>query len=148
QRPPERAISGESPVRVGAGFSAASRHAESADGVVVERGRMGRGFVEQDKGSAVPYHGSRTFLNELAAFSESERADQGSPYHIGGGGFGALNWRLALQCLQGALQPFGFLAGLALFLAVQLAVGNALGLRISSTDSPPRLASVAWFRLR
>ena len=78
---------------------------------------------------------SRTFLNELAAFSESERADQGSPYHMVSGGFGALNWTLALRCLQGALQPFGFLAGLGLLLAVQLAVGNALGLRISSSDS-------------
>jgi len=50
-------------------------------------------------------------------------------------GFRALGWRLALQRLRGALQPFGFLAGLGLLLAVQLAVGNALGLRISSTDS-------------
>ena len=135
QQPGERAISGESPVKVGAGFSAASRRAESEGGVVFEKGRMGLEFVEQDKGSAVPYHGSRTFLNELAAFSESERADQGSPYHMVSAGFGALGWRLALQRLQGALQPFGFLAGLGLFLAVVLAVGNALGLLISSTDS-------------
>ena len=32
--------------------------------------------VVQDKGSAVPYHGSRTFLNELAAFP-SRTSDQG-----------------------------------------------------------------------
>ena len=135
QRAHERAISGESPVKVGAGFSAASRRAESEGGVVFEKGRMGLEFVEQDKGSAVPYHGSRTFLNELAAFSESERPDQGSPYHMVSAGFGALGWRLALQRLQGARQPFGFLVGLGLFLAVLLAVGNALGLLISNTDS-------------
>ena len=100
---------------------------------------MGRGFVVQDKGSAVPYRESRTFLNELAAFSESERADQGSPYHMVSAGFGSLGWRLALQRLQGARQPFGFLAGLGLFLAVLVALGDAFGLLISNTDSaaPP-----------
>jgi len=40
-----------------------------------------------------------------------------------------------LQRLQGARQPFGFLAGLGLFVAVLLALGNALGLLISNTDS-------------
>jgi conjugative transfer signal peptidase TraF len=50
-------------------------------------------------------------------------------------GFGSLGRRLALQRLQAARQPFGFLVGLGLFLAVLLAVGNALGLLISNTDS-------------
>ena len=118
-----------------ADFSAASRRAETVGGFVLQRGRMGCGFVVQDKGSTVPYHGSPTFLSELAAFSESERADQGSPYHMVSAGFGALGWRLALQRLQGARQPFGFHVGLGLFLAVLLAVGNALGLLISNTDS-------------
>jgi len=86
QRAQERAISGESPVKVGADFSAASRRAESAGGVV-ERGRIGREFVEQDKGSAVPYHGSCTFLSELGAFSPSERAIGWPPYHMVSGGF-------------------------------------------------------------
>ena len=102
--------------------------------MVVERGRIGCRFVEQDKGSTVPYHGPPTFLSELVAFSESERADQGLPYHMVLAGFRALGWRLALQRLRGALQPFGFLAGLGLFLAVLLAVGNALGALVSSTD--------------
>jgi conjugative transfer signal peptidase TraF len=96
---------------------------------------MGCGFVVQDKGSAVPYHGFCTFLSELAAFSESERAGQGSPYHMVSARFGSLGRRLALQRLQGARQPFGFLAGLGLFLVILLAVGNALGLLISNTDS-------------
>src|SRR5262249_57492686 len=52
--------------------------------------------VEQDKGSAVPYHGFRRFLTEVAAFSESERADEGSPYHMVSGGFRSLRGRLAL----------------------------------------------------
>ena len=116
-------------------FSAASRRAEGVGGVLVERGRNGRGFVVQDKGSAVPYRGSRTFLSELAAFSESERADRGSPYHMVSAGFGTLGWRFAVQRLQGAGQPLGFLAGLSLFLAIMVGVGNALGLLISNTDS-------------
>ena len=122
-------------MKVVADFSAASRRAETLGGVVVERGRMGCGFVVQDKGSAVPYLGSRTFLSELAAFSEWERDDQGSPYHMVSPGFGSLGWRLALQRLQRARQSLGFLAGLALFAAVLLTLGNALGLLISNTDS-------------
>jgi len=134
QRAHERAISGESPVKVGADFSAASRRAESAGGVV-ERGRIGREFVEQDKGSAVPYHGSCTFLSELGAFSPSERAIGWPPYHMVSGGFGSLGWRIALQRLQGARQPLGLLAGLGLFIAVLVALGDAFGLLISNTDS-------------
>jgi len=122
-------------VKVVADFSAASPRAENVGGVVVERGRMGRGFVVQDKGSAVPYHGSCTFLSELAAFSESERAERASPYHMVSAGFGSLGSRLALQRLQGARQPLGFLAGLSVVLVVLIAVGNALGLLISNTDS-------------
>ena len=51
------------------------------------------------------------------------------------GGFGSLGWRIALQRLQGARQPLGLLAGLGLFIAVLVALGDAFGLLISNTDS-------------
>src|SRR5262249_38318438 len=133
QRPHERVISGESPVQVGADFSAASRRAESAGGVVVERGRMGCGFVVQDKGSAVPHHGSRTFLHELAAFSESEGPDRGSPYHMVSGGFSFLRGRLALRRMGAPRGQLGCHAAFAVILAILEAVGEAFGLPISNT---------------
>jgi len=121
-------------VKVGADFSAASRRAESAGGVV-ERGRIGREFVEQDKGSAVPYHGSCTFLSELGAFSPSERAIGWPQYHMVSGGFGSLRGRLALRRMGATRGPLGFLAAFAVILAVLVAVGEAFGLLISNTDS-------------
>jgi type IV secretory pathway protease TraF len=122
-------------VKIVADFSAGSRCAESVGGEVVERGEMGLGFVVQDKGSAVPYHGFRTFLIELAAFSESEGANQRPPYHMVSGGFGTLGWMLALRPPGGARGPLGFLAALAVVVAVLIAIGDAFGVLISNTDS-------------
>jgi type IV secretory pathway protease TraF len=103
--------------------------------VVVERGEMGRGFVVQDKGSALPYHGFRTFLSELAAFSQSEGLIRRPPYHMVSGGFSSLDWMFALECLSGARGPSRFLTGFAVVLAVLVALGDAFGLLISNTDS-------------
>ena len=105
---------------------------------------MGLGFVVQDKGSAVPYHGFRTFLSELAAFSESEGANQRPPYHIVSGGFGSLGWMLALRRPGGARGPLGFLAALAFVLAVLIAIGDAFGVLIFNTD---RAAPAGVFRV-
>ena len=122
-------------MKVGAGFSAASRRAESEGGVVFEKGRMGLEFVEQDKGSTVPHHGSRTFLRELGAFSGSERSTGGLPYHMVSGGYGSLRGRLALRRVGAPRGPHGSLAAFALILAILVAVGEAFGPLISNTDS-------------
>ena len=95
---------------------------------------MVRGFVVQDKGSAVPYHGSCTFLSELGAFSPSERAIGWPPYHMVSGGFGSLRGRLALRRVGATRGPLGFLAAFTVILAVLVAVGEAFGLLISNTD--------------
>ena len=122
-------------MKIVADFSAGSRRAERVAGVVVKRGEMGLGFVEQDKGSAVPYHGFRTFLSKLAAFSESEGANQRPPYHMVSGGFGSLGWMLARRRPGGVREPLEFLAALAVVLAVLIAIGDAFGVLISNTDS-------------
>jgi conjugative transfer signal peptidase TraF len=122
-------------VKIVADFSAGSRRAKSVGCVGVERGEMGLGFVVQDKASAVPYHGFRTFLSELAAFSESEGANQRPPYHMASGGLGSLGWMLALRRPGGAHVPLGFFAALAVVLAVLIAIGDAFGVLISNTDS-------------
>jgi type IV secretory pathway protease TraF len=122
-------------VKIVADFSAASRRAKSVGGVVFERGEIELGFVVQDKGSAVPYHGFRTFLSELAAFSESEGANQLPPYHMVSSGFGSLGWMLARRRPGAARGLLGFLAALPVALAVLIAIGDAFAMLISNTDS-------------
>jgi conjugative transfer signal peptidase TraF len=50
-------------------------------------------------------------------------------------GFGTLGWRLAVQRVGTARGPLGFLAAFAVILAILVAVGEAIGLLISNTDS-------------
>ena len=48
---------------------------------------------------------------------------------------GSLAQRLHFQRLEGARGPIGAMAGIAIVTALLIAVGNALGLLISNTDS-------------
>ncbi len=116
-------------------FRAGGRRALSGVFGVAKEWGKGRSFVEQDKASAVQCRRSAVFSNILTAFPPLQSILVGQLHSTAKSASERVVPRLHFECFRHARRPVLAMLGPAIAVALLVALGRVLGLRISLTDS-------------
>jgi conjugative transfer signal peptidase TraF len=116
-------------------FRAGGRRVLSCVFGVVKKWGEGRSFVEQDKASAVQCRRSSVFSKLLTPFPPLESILVGQLYSAAKIASERVTSRLHFECFRHARRPVLAMLGPVIAMVFLVALGSALGLRISLTDS-------------